>query len=92
MKPDLVLVRAVEPMSPRQRLEKIQSTLGMIDSSELLAALPECVHARDNHLIAVDLLAEMRIELHLLGEQLAELLSPTGLVGRNILRRERSGT
>jgi hypothetical protein len=46
-----------------RRLEYVISVFEQIESEELLAALPECPLARRNHLTALDLFAEVEVEL-----------------------------
>lgn len=50
----------------RRRLEQVIAVFEQIESEELLAALPECPLARQNHLAALDLFAEVEAELRCL--------------------------
>ena len=47
----------------RQRLAGVVAIFEQVDTQELLAALPECPIARQNHLTALDLLLGAETEL-----------------------------
>ena len=47
----------------RDRMEKLAAIFTAIDAGELLAALPECPVARDNHRTALNLLSIIEVEI-----------------------------
>lgn len=55
----------------RSRLRRMGSIITVIETAELLSALPVCQVARANHLEALDLLAILGDEIQSLTEQLA---------------------
>ena len=56
----------------RQRLEDIIAIFEAIDAEELLAALPGCPIARQNHLTALNLFLDAEMELRLLCSEMSD--------------------
>lgn len=59
------LVRAVgeEEVGIRQRLAGLLAIVRIIETEELLAALPDCMFARNQHMVALSLLSIVEREL-----------------------------
>jgi hypothetical protein len=58
------------PMEIHARLRRMASILKAIEAGELLAALPPCPLAQENHMVALDLLATLEVEINTLADEL----------------------
>jgi hypothetical protein len=60
----------LHPQRVRDRLEQIASIFAAIEAGELLAALPECAFAKEDHKAALKLLAFVEVEINALCAEL----------------------
>ena len=59
------------PADLRERMQRLVTLFSAIEAGELLAALPECPVARENHRIALHLLSMVEVEINTIFLELA---------------------